>query len=132
MSQGPPAAISLGGVSTHPTKPMSQRLCATCRTLATTGGSRCPHCRVHYRRRPLAAIAGMLVVSVLATVAGVLATLALVGQRVEREVDTRVQTVRSDVTRELARARRQLQREIGRELDERLPADPRVPSPAAP
>ena len=103
-----------------PTAAPAQRVCPHCARIAHTDDRRCPFCRRAYNRKLIPKIALMLLVFAAVVLGGVGAMLAAVGDRLENELDTRVDTVQRDLDRSVDR----LGNEVRSELDRRLPAQP--------
>jgi hypothetical protein len=97
-----------------------QRVCPHCATIGYTADRRCPFCRRPYRRRTLAAVAAMLLVSVLVLLGAFFAMLVVAGNTLESELDRQVRTVQEDFDESVTG----LRRDVRRELDRRLPAVP--------
>lgn len=89
-----------------------QRVCPKCARISWATGPRCPYCRARFRRQSLGAIAWMLALAVVLTLAGVAGMLIIAGHefrdelddrsaQIERRFDAQVEQIRRDVRREI-------------------------------
>ena len=106
------------------TKPVPQRVCPHCSTIAATAEAHCPWCGRAYRRRTLPGVAALLALAVVVTLAGVAAMFVAAGTMLDRSLDDAVTTVQRDLDRDV----RGIERSLVEALEERLPASP-VPLP---
>ena len=102
------------------TKPVPNRVCPHCSTIAATADAHCPWCGRSYRRRSLPGIAALLALAVLVTLAGVGAMLLTFAGELDRRLDDAVATVQDDLDRDV----RRIERTLTQALEERLPAVP--------
>jgi hypothetical protein len=90
-----------------------QRVCPKCARISWATGPRCPYCRARFRRQNTGAIAWMLALAVVVTLAGVAAMLIVAGRefrdelddrsaQIERRFDAQVNRIRQDVHDELS------------------------------
>jgi hypothetical protein len=103
-------------VTRPPTAAPAQRVCPHCARIAHTDARRCPFCRHAYTRRPLVAIAALLLVFAAGILGGTALILMSVGDRVEDEVTRQVNTVQRDLDRSV----RSVGDDLADQLDERL------------
>ena len=89
-----------------------QRVCPKCARISWATGPRCPYCRARFRRQATATIAGLLLVAVILTLAGVAAMLLIARHefrtelddrtaQIERHFDTQVGQIRQDVRNQI-------------------------------
>ena len=93
-----------------------ERVCPRCGRISWAQGPRCPYCRARFRRQNVAVIAWMLAVAVLVTLAGVLAIMLVVGNRVENRLNARADRIQREVD------------QIRADIDRRLPPGGVVPT----
>ncbi len=103
-----------GSVSAPP-----QRVCPSCARISWATGPRCPYCRARFRRQNVAVFAWMLAAAVLVTLLGVLAMLAIFGNRVDDKVNQRADKIEREFN------------DIQKEIDQRLPPAGVVPTTTA-
>jgi hypothetical protein len=101
-----------------------QRVCPHCATLAYSAEPRCPFCGRSYKRRIVAAVAAMLLVTAAVVLGGVALMLVAFGDELDRRIDSQVESVQDDFGSDVDR----LERRIRNELDRRLPVSP-TPTP---
>src|ERR1700760_2285326 len=82
-----------------------QRVCPKCARISWATGPRCPYCRARFRRQNAALIAWIVAAGVIVVLAGMLAILLVVENRVEDHFDNEItqqfDSIRRDVDQEL-------------------------------
>jgi type II secretory pathway pseudopilin PulG len=89
-----------------------QRVCPKCARLSWATGPRCPYCRGRFRRRTTSTIAWMLVVAVIAVLAGMGAMFVIAGNIFQNRLDDRVSAVQRDFDTSLNRVRTDVQSQL--------------------
>jgi hypothetical protein len=106
--------------------PPPQRVCPNCARISYATGPRCPYCTRRFSKaRGISP--WMLVVAVIAVLAGMAALLVIASAIVEDKIDDRVEKINRDFDASLNRFRN----DVRKELDARLPAGGAVPSATA-
>lgn len=102
-----------------------QRVCPHCATVAYSAESHCPFCGRSYKRRVLAGVAALLLVTAAVVLGGVFAMFVAAGNEFDHRVDDQVDRVQDDFSQDVDR----MERRIRRELDRRIPITP-TPTPS--